>query len=40
MPIQTKTLHIPTADGRADAFAAFPDTFPGAFPGGGRHQGC
>ncbi|MCX4654945.1 dienelactone hydrolase family protein [Streptomyces microflavus] len=39
MPIQTKTLHIPTADGRADAFAAFPDTFPGAFPGGGRHPG-
>ncbi|MEU3832737.1 dienelactone hydrolase family protein [Streptomyces microflavus] len=35
MPIQTKTLHIPTADGRADAFAAFPD----AFPGGGRHPG-
>ncbi|MFI8160280.1 dienelactone hydrolase family protein [Streptomyces microflavus] len=36
MPIQTKTLHIPTADGRADAFAAFPD----AFPGGGRHPGA
>ncbi|WP_329126770.1 dienelactone hydrolase family protein [Streptomyces sp. NBC_01465] len=30
MPI--KTLHIPTADGRADAFAAFPDH-------GGRHPG-
>ncbi|MCN9242432.1 dienelactone hydrolase family protein [Streptomyces sp. RY43-2] len=30
MPI--KTLRIPTADGRADAFAAFPD-------GGGRHPG-
>ncbi|OEJ35077.1 dienelactone hydrolase family protein [Streptomyces subrutilus] len=28
----TKTLHIPTSDGRADAFAAFPD-------GGGRHPG-
>ncbi|OON82860.1 dienelactone hydrolase family protein [Streptomyces tsukubensis] len=28
----TKTLHIPTADGQADAFAAFPD-------GGGRHPG-
>ncbi|MYX16268.1 dienelactone hydrolase family protein [Streptomyces sp. SID8374] len=28
----TQTLHIPTADGRADAFAAFPD-------GGGRHPG-
>ncbi|RKT09731.1 carboxymethylenebutenolidase [Streptomyces sp. 1114.5] len=28
----TKTLQIPTADGRADAFAAFPD-------GGGRHPG-
>lgn len=28
----TKTLHIPTPDGRADAFAAFPD-------GGGRHPG-
>ncbi|MFI0240309.1 dienelactone hydrolase family protein [Streptomyces sp. NPDC016845] len=27
-----KTLHIPTADGRAHAFAAFPD-------GGGRHPG-
>ncbi|QTE02661.1 dienelactone hydrolase family protein [Streptomyces cyanogenus] len=27
-----KTLHIPTADGHADAFAAFPD-------GGGRHPG-
>ncbi|MFF5405093.1 dienelactone hydrolase family protein [Streptomyces misionensis] len=27
-----KTLQIPTADGRADAFAAFPD-------GGGRHPG-
>ena len=22
----TKLLHIPTADGQADAFAAFPDT--------------
>ncbi|MGW9302586.1 dienelactone hydrolase family protein [Streptomyces cyaneofuscatus] len=32
MPIQTSTLHIPTEDGRADAFAAFPDT-------GGRHPG-
>lgn len=28
----TKMLHIPTADGQADAFAAFPD-------GGGRHPG-
>ncbi|MDH6705804.1 carboxymethylenebutenolidase [Kitasatospora sp. MAA19] len=28
----TKTLQIPTADGQADAFAAFPD-------GGGRHPG-
>lgn len=28
----TKRLHIPTADGQADAFAAFPD-------GGGRHPG-
>ena len=28
----TTTLHIPTADGRADAFAAFPD-------GGGRYPG-
>lgn len=28
----TKTLHIPTSDGRADAFAAFPD-------GGERHPG-
>ncbi|MFJ7949511.1 dienelactone hydrolase family protein [Streptomyces sp. NPDC096354] len=28
----TKTLHIPTADGQADAFAAFPD-------GGERHPG-
>ncbi|MFJ5264791.1 dienelactone hydrolase family protein [Streptomyces sp. NPDC088387] len=28
----TKTLHIPTADGRADAFAAFPDD-------GERHPG-
>lgn len=28
----TKTLSIPTADGRADAFAAFPDQ-------GGRHPG-
>ncbi|MEU9235507.1 dienelactone hydrolase family protein [Streptomyces subrutilus] len=28
----TKSLHIPTPDGRADAFAAFPD-------GGGRHPG-
>ncbi|PGH49065.1 dienelactone hydrolase family protein [Streptomyces sp. Ru87] len=28
----TKMLRIPTADGRADAFAAFPD-------GGGRHPG-
>ncbi|MFD9902842.1 dienelactone hydrolase family protein [Streptomyces sp. NPDC059063] len=28
----TKTLQIPTADGKADAFAAFPD-------GGGRHPG-
>ncbi|GAB2922056.1 dienelactone hydrolase family protein [Streptomyces mayteni] len=28
----TKTLHIPTADGRADAFAAFPDH-------GDRHPG-
>ncbi|OKH99071.1 dienelactone hydrolase [Streptomyces sp. CB02923] len=28
----TKNLQIPTADGRADAFAAFPD-------GGGRHPG-
>jgi carboxymethylenebutenolidase len=28
----TKTLHIPTADGKADAFAAFPD-------GGERHPG-
>ncbi|MFI6588436.1 dienelactone hydrolase family protein [Embleya sp. NPDC050493] len=28
----TKTLHIPTADGRADAFAAFPD-------GGERYPG-
>ncbi|MFI6103478.1 dienelactone hydrolase family protein [Streptomyces sp. NPDC051310] len=28
----TRTLHIPTADGRADAFAAFPDH-------GGRHPG-
>ncbi|WP_406447550.1 dienelactone hydrolase family protein [Streptomyces sp. NBC_00876] len=28
----TKTLRIPTADGQADAFAAFPD-------GGGRHPG-
>ncbi|MEU3459479.1 dienelactone hydrolase family protein [Streptomyces sp. NPDC006733] len=28
--MRTTTLHIPTADGRADAFAAFPD-------GGGRH---
>lgn len=28
----TKTLQIPTADGHADAFAAFPD-------GGGRHPG-
>lgn len=27
-----KTLHVPTPDGRADAFAAFPD-------GGGRHPG-
>ncbi|MDX3377319.1 dienelactone hydrolase family protein [Streptomyces sp. ME02-6991-2A] len=32
MLIQTRTLHIPTADGRADAFAAFPDTV-------GRHPG-
>ncbi|MEU0160702.1 dienelactone hydrolase family protein [Streptomyces sp. NPDC006261] len=32
MPPQTETLHIPTADGRADAFAAFPD-------GGERHPG-
>ncbi|WP_326703729.1 dienelactone hydrolase family protein [Streptomyces cyaneofuscatus] len=32
MPIQTSTLHIPTEDGRADAFAAFPDTW-------GRHPG-
>ncbi|UNO38665.1 dienelactone hydrolase family protein [Streptomyces sp. MST-110588] len=30
--MSTKTLHIPTADGRADAFAAFPD-------GGQRHPG-
>lgn len=29
----TKMPHIPTADGQADAFAAFPD-------GGGRHPGC
>ncbi|MEU6479349.1 dienelactone hydrolase family protein [Streptomyces sp. NPDC047017] len=28
----TKTLRVPTPDGRADAFAAFPD-------GGGRHPG-
>ncbi|MGA5047129.1 dienelactone hydrolase family protein [Streptomyces arboris] len=40
MPIQTRTLHIPTADGRADAFAAFPEAFPAAFPGAGeRHPG-
>ncbi|MFE9674466.1 dienelactone hydrolase family protein [Streptomyces sp. NPDC006259] len=30
--MRTKTLHIPTADGRADAFAAFPDR-------GERHPG-
>ncbi|MFF9768087.1 dienelactone hydrolase family protein [Streptomyces sp. NPDC014636] len=30
--MHTKTLHIPTADGQADAFAAFPDT-------GERHPG-
>ncbi|GAA1390745.1 dienelactone hydrolase family protein [Catellatospora chokoriensis] len=30
--MSTKTLHIPTADGRADAFAAFPDA-------GGRSPG-
>jgi carboxymethylenebutenolidase len=30
--MSTKTLQIPTADGQADAFAAFPD-------GGGRHPG-
>lgn len=29
----TKTLQIPTADGHADAFAAFPDH-------GERHPGC
>ncbi|MFF7014474.1 MULTISPECIES: dienelactone hydrolase family protein [Streptomyces] len=32
MSTRTQTPHIPTADGRADAFAAFPD-------GGGRHPG-
>ncbi|WP_172383366.1 dienelactone hydrolase family protein [Streptomyces sp. MNP-20] len=30
--LHTEMLHIPTTDGRADAFAAFPD-------GGGRHPG-
>ncbi|MEU3661467.1 dienelactone hydrolase family protein [Streptomyces sp. NPDC032940] len=32
MPTKNKTLRIPTPDGQADAFAAFPD-------GGGRHPG-
>ncbi|MEV7404560.1 dienelactone hydrolase family protein [Streptomyces sp. NPDC091267] len=32
MPTKTKTLQIPTADGQADAFAAFPDR-------GERHPG-
>ncbi|MFC8227441.1 dienelactone hydrolase family protein [Streptomyces sp. NPDC057287] len=32
MRTETRTLHIPTADGRADAFAAFPDD-------GERHPG-
>ncbi|MFJ7147280.1 dienelactone hydrolase family protein [Streptomyces sp. NPDC100445] len=32
MPIKTLPLHIPTADGQADAFAAFPDR-------GARHPG-
>ncbi|MFF2540207.1 dienelactone hydrolase family protein [Streptomyces cyaneofuscatus] len=36
MPIQTRTLHIPTPDGPADAFAAFPGAFTDT---GGRHPG-
>ena len=32
MRTRTRTLHVPTADGRADAFAAFPDD-------GERHPG-